>query len=132
MKQFLRGEGSTADQQSDWDVSQPVRRCVANYAKMNVLEYMYYSVVHWGIATDTYYILKNSFVSLLVAITANVTNVLWLVLIPLTAPIKSYITIRQARIELPKLQAIEEQLKKNEKKILKELRKQAKKEKKNG
>lgn len=75
-----------------------VRKCDSNISKMNILEYVYYSIFHWNFVGNIliYYIGENLLESFKY-FGAFLVNTMLFILSPIILPISAYTSIKSAK-----------------------------------
>lgn len=77
-----------------------VRRCPANILKMNIFEYMYFDVFHWGCFNSLIRYLTDSFKQFIEGIFYFIINVIMLMIFPIMLIIRAIVGIKENKIKL--------------------------------
>lgn len=83
-KDFIRDEGK-------------VRYCDSNMSKMNIFEFMYYYIFHWGYFLEIFSYVAESFVEFFKNGFRLIWNLIFLIFTPITLPLCAITRIRNAK-----------------------------------
>lgn len=72
-----------------------VRGCISNVVKMTVVEYIYYSIFHWGYLSNRFRRIFKNFISLIGDVFEIIANIIVIILFPIGIIIHAAVDIRK-------------------------------------